>query len=208
MHVGRVGADGRPRRPDPARPDAADRAGSSGTPASSSALRAISATDPDAVLATLAPYGLELVGAFAPIRIADEDGFREDLDFVDRTVAVLAATGARGPIVLAADENEERLRVAGRPEARAATSLTGDRLKARPSASSRLRSAPAQPASPRRSIRTRRPTSKAPRRSRRSSTRLTRARARSPSTPATASSAAATRWRSCSGPATASRIST
>lgn len=51
--------------------------------------------DPDAVLATLAPYGLELVGAFAPIRIADEDGFREDLDFVDRTVAVLAATGAR-----------------------------------------------------------------------------------------------------------------
>ena len=86
--------------------------------------------DPDAVLATLEPYGLELVGAFAPIRIADEDGFREDLDFVDRTVAVLAATGARGPIVLAADENEERLRVAGRPEARASTSLTGDRLKA------------------------------------------------------------------------------
>jgi inosose dehydratase len=84
---------------------------------------------PDAVLATLEPYGLELVGAFAPIRIADEDGFREDLDFVDRTVAVLAATGARGPIVLAADENETRLRVAGRPDARVATSLTGDRLK-------------------------------------------------------------------------------
>jgi inosose dehydratase len=86
--------------------------------------------EPEAVLATLEPYGLELVGAFAPIRIADEDGFREDLDFVDRTVAVLAATGARGPIVLAADENETRLRVAGRPDARAATSLTGDRLKA------------------------------------------------------------------------------
>lgn len=85
---------------------------------------------PDAVLATLEPYGLELVGAFAPIRIADEDGFRADLEFVDRTVAVLAATGARGPIVLAADENETRLRVAGRPDARAATSLTGDRLKA------------------------------------------------------------------------------
>ena len=85
---------------------------------------------PEAVLATLAPYGLELVGAFAPIRIADEDGFREDLDVVDRTVAVLAATGARGPLVLAADENETRLRVAGRPAARAVTSLTGDRLKA------------------------------------------------------------------------------
>ena len=54
---------------------------------------------PDAVLATLEPYGLELVGAFAPIRIADEEGFREDLEFVERTVAVLAATGARGPIV-------------------------------------------------------------------------------------------------------------
>lgn len=79
---------------------------------------------PDAVLATLEPYGLELVGAFAPIRIADEEGFREDLAFVDRTVAVLAATGARGPIVLAADENETRLRVAGRPEARATTSLS------------------------------------------------------------------------------------
>jgi inosose dehydratase len=85
---------------------------------------------PEAVLATLEPYGLALVGAFAPIRIADEDGFREDLDFVDRTIAVLAATGARGPIVLAADENETRLRVAGRPDARAATSLSGDRLKA------------------------------------------------------------------------------
>ena len=164
-------------------------------------------TDPDAVLATLAPYGLELVGAFAPIRIADEDGFREDLDFVDRTVAVLAATGARGPIVLAADENEERLRVAGRPEARAATSLTGDRLKAA-AASSRLRSAPAQPASPRRSIRTRRPTSKAPRRSRRSWTPRTQGSCTSRSTPAIASSAAATRLPSCSSPATASRIST
>jgi inosose dehydratase len=85
---------------------------------------------PDAVLATLAPYGLQLVGAFAPIRIADDDGFREDLAFVDQTVAVLAATGAHGPIVLAADENEERLRVAGRPDARAATSLSGDGLKA------------------------------------------------------------------------------
>jgi inosose dehydratase len=84
---------------------------------------------PDAVLATLEPYGLELVGAFAPIRIADEEGFRDDLDFVERTVAVLAATGARGPIVLAADENETRLRVAGRPAARAATSLSGDELR-------------------------------------------------------------------------------
>ncbi|MGZ4334465.1 MAG: sugar phosphate isomerase/epimerase family protein [Gaiellaceae bacterium] len=84
--------------------------------------------DPAAVLATLEPYGLELVGAFAPIRIADEQGFEDDLGFLDRTIAVLAATGARGPVVLAADENEIRLRVAGRPDARAATSLAGDEL--------------------------------------------------------------------------------
>jgi inosose dehydratase len=85
---------------------------------------------PDAVLATLEPYGLQLVGAFAPVRIADDDGFRQDLAFVDQTVAVLAATGAHGPLVLAADENETRLHVAGRPDARAATSLTGEQLKA------------------------------------------------------------------------------
>ena len=84
--------------------------------------------DPAAVSAMLAPYGLELVGAFAPLRIADEDGFRADLDFLDRTIAVLAETGARGPVVLAGDENETRLRVAGRPDARAATSLSGDDL--------------------------------------------------------------------------------
>jgi inosose dehydratase len=85
--------------------------------------------DPEAVLATLAPYGLELVGAFAPIRIADEREFEDDLPFLDRTIAVLAATGARGPVVLAADENETRLRVAGRPDARAATSLSADEMK-------------------------------------------------------------------------------
>jgi inosose dehydratase len=85
---------------------------------------------PDAVLAKLGPYGLQLVGAFAPIRIADDDGFRADLAFVDQTVAVLAATGAHGPLVLAADENETRLHVAGRPDARAATSLNGEQMKA------------------------------------------------------------------------------
>jgi len=85
--------------------------------------------DPGAVLATLEPYGLDLVGAFVPIRIADEQGFESDLAFLDGTISVLAATGARGPVVLAADENETRLRVAGRPDARAATSLSGDELK-------------------------------------------------------------------------------
>ena len=85
--------------------------------------------DADAVLRTLDPYGLELVGAFAPLRIADEDGFRADLDFLDRTIAILAATGAHGPVVLAGDENEIRLAAAGRPDAIRATSLRGDDFK-------------------------------------------------------------------------------
>ena len=57
--------------------------------------------EPEAVARTLAPYGLELVGAFAPLRIADADGFHDDLEFLDRTVEILAGTGARGPLVLA-----------------------------------------------------------------------------------------------------------
>jgi len=82
--------------------------------------------DADSVAAALEPYGLALVGAFAPLRIADEDGFRDDLAFHDRTIEILAATGARGPVVLAGDENEIRLAAAGRPDATHATMLKGD----------------------------------------------------------------------------------
>ena len=85
--------------------------------------------DADAVLRTLEPYGLELVGAFAPLRIADEDGFRDDLAFLDQTISILAATGARGPVVLAADENEIRLASAGRPDATRASALGADEFK-------------------------------------------------------------------------------
>jgi inosose dehydratase len=85
--------------------------------------------DPATVVAALAPYGLELVGAFAPLRIADEDGFRDDLAFLDGTIDVLAAAGARGPVVLAADENETRLAAAGRPDAQRVTALTGDEMR-------------------------------------------------------------------------------
>jgi inosose dehydratase len=85
--------------------------------------------DADAVLRTLEPYGLALVGAFAPLRIADEDGFREDLAFLDQTIAILAATGGRGPVVLAGDENEIRLGSAGRPEATQATALGPEEFK-------------------------------------------------------------------------------
>lgn len=86
-------------------------------------------TDATTVSKLLGDYGLALVGAFAPVQIASEEGFREDLAFLDATIEIVAATGAAGPVVLAADENELRLGVAGRPEARAATSLRGDDLK-------------------------------------------------------------------------------
>ena len=85
--------------------------------------------DPESVVRVLEHYGLELVGAFAPLRIADEDGFRDDLAFLDRTIEILAASGARGPVVLAADENEIRLAAAGRPAAQRETALRGDAFR-------------------------------------------------------------------------------
>jgi inosose dehydratase len=85
--------------------------------------------DAASVQAALEPYGLALVGAFAPLRIADEDGFRDDLAFLDRTIDILAATGARGPVVLAGDENDVRLAAAGKPDAVAETALSGDELR-------------------------------------------------------------------------------
>ena len=86
-------------------------------------------SDAASVSALLDEFGLALVGAFAPLRIASETGFRDDLQFLDSTIDILAATGAAGPVVLAGDENDVRLAVAGRPEARGATSLRGDDLK-------------------------------------------------------------------------------
>jgi len=83
-------------------------------------------SDPSAVSAALDPYGLQLVGAFAPLRIGDAEGFEDDLDFLERTVEILAATGAHGPVVLAGDENEIRLAAAGRPDATRETALKGD----------------------------------------------------------------------------------
>jgi inosose dehydratase len=85
--------------------------------------------DPETVGELLGSYGLELVGAFSPLRIDDEEGFRDDLVFLDRTIEILAATGARGPVVLAGAENEVRLAAAGRPERTHETGLKGDDFK-------------------------------------------------------------------------------
>src|SRR5262245_3282433 len=84
---------------------------------------------PQTVARALAPYGLELAGAFAPLRIADADGFRDDLEYLDRTVEILAGTGARGPLVIAADENDVRLAAAGQPDALRETTLVPDELR-------------------------------------------------------------------------------
>jgi inosose dehydratase len=73
--------------------------------------------DPGEVVRTLSRYGLELVGAFAPLRIDDEDGFRDDLAFLDLTIAMLATADARGPVVLAASETQARLDATGRTDA-------------------------------------------------------------------------------------------
>jgi inosose dehydratase len=73
------------------------------------------------------PFGVELVATFLPLRLDDEDGFRADLDELDRTAEVLAATG--GGIVLLADaERPARAAVSGRPAAMARHALSGQEL--------------------------------------------------------------------------------
>ena len=60
--------------------------------------------DADSVLRSLEPYGLALVGAFAPLRIADEEGFRDDLvrflcaRVEDRVVDVVFADPVHGEL--------------------------------------------------------------------------------------------------------------
>src|SRR5512147_949753 len=52
--------------------------------------------------ARLQAHGLELVGGFAPLHFADADAYAADVPvWLDPIVEVLAATGGKGPVVLA-----------------------------------------------------------------------------------------------------------
>lgn len=79
--------------------------------------------------AGLAANGLELVGGFAPLHLADEEAFRRDLgDWLDPIADTLVATGARGPVVLADAETPERLAASAKPDEQRRTALRGDAL--------------------------------------------------------------------------------
>ena len=61
-------------------------------------------------LDALAASGLDLVGGFAPLHLADEEAYRADIAvWLDPVVDILLTTGARGPVVLADAETDERL---------------------------------------------------------------------------------------------------
>jgi inosose dehydratase len=80
------------------------------------------APDGAAAVELLEPFDVEIVATFLPLRLDDEEAFREDLASLDRTTEVLAATGGR--LVLLSDaERPERAAVSGRPAELARTSL-------------------------------------------------------------------------------------
>lgn len=93
-----------------------------------------------AALELIEPFGVELVATFLPLRLDDEDDFRQDLDALDQTTEVLAATG--GGIVLLADaERPERAAISGQPELTAELALSPAQLD---DAADRLERAAAQ----------------------------------------------------------------
>ena len=82
-----------------------------------------------AVRARLDPFGLELVGAFVPLRLTDVEGFRSDLDELARTLEILGEYPAA--VALLADAGTpERFAAAGRPDELGRTALRGPGLDA------------------------------------------------------------------------------
>ncbi len=85
--------------------------------------------DGASVQEALKPFGLELVGAFVPLHLADETAFRTDLEGLERTIEI-AGHGAPSAVVLLADAGTpERARAAGRPGELRRTALAGSGLE-------------------------------------------------------------------------------
>jgi len=85
------------------------------------------AADGAAAVELIEPFGVELVATFLPLHLDDEDAFRQDLDALERTTEVLAATG--GGIVLLADaERPERAAISGQPELMAEQALSPEQF--------------------------------------------------------------------------------
>lgn len=83
--------------------------------------------DGEEVGAALGEYGLALVGGFAPLHFADEDAYAADVPvWLDPIVEMLAATGGRGPVVLADAETDERVAATAQPAEQARTALAAD----------------------------------------------------------------------------------
>jgi inosose dehydratase len=81
------------------------------------------------VRSNLEPYGLELVGGFVPLRLADDAAFASDLDELARTLDVLAEYP--GAVALLADAGTpERFAAAGQPAELRRTALAGETLEA------------------------------------------------------------------------------
>jgi len=79
------------------------------------------------VRAELGRFGLELVGAFVPLRLTDEDGFQADLGELARTLDVLRESPAA--VALLADAGTpERFAAAGRTDELTQTALRGQEL--------------------------------------------------------------------------------
>lgn len=89
--------------------------------------------DADEVRAQLGRFGIELVGAFVPLRLDDPESFEHDLAELDRVLAILRPWPAA--VALLADAGTpERFAAAGKPTELARTALAGqafDRAAAR-----------------------------------------------------------------------------
>jgi inosose dehydratase len=80
--------------------------------------------DSESVRDLLGSFGLELVGAFVPFRLTDDEGFRADFDELRKVLAILRSWPAA--VALLADAGTpERFAVAGQPDELRRTALTG-----------------------------------------------------------------------------------